>query len=79
MTRNMLNKHHGHKHEQRKKEIDDPQTSNMPNGIYGDSGDLSPLILTLSSTGQGTFHLEFLLNHILSADFFSKLSKLIWR
>ena len=35
--------------------------------------------LTLSSTGQGTFHLEFLSNHILSAEFFSKLSKLFWR
>ena len=42
MTRNMLNKHRGHKHEQRKKEIDDPQTSNMPNGIYGDSGGTCP-------------------------------------
>ena len=31
--------------------------------------------LTLSGTGQGTFHLVSLLDQILSADFFSKISK----
>ena len=35
--------------------------------------------LTLSGTGQGTFTLMFLLNQILSAEFFSKISKLFWR
>ena len=37
------------------------------------------IALTLSSTGQGTFYLEFLSNHILSAECFSKLSKLFCR
>ena len=32
---------------------------------------LAKSYLTLSSTGQGSFNLEFLLNHILSAEFFS--------
>ena len=35
--------------------------------------------LTLSGTGQGTFHLVSLLDQILSAEFFSKISKLFWR
>ena len=34
--------------------------------------------LTLSGTGQGIFNLMFLLDQILSADFFSKISKLFW-
>ena len=38
---------------------------NVRNRHYG-----FEIYLNLSSTGQGTFHLEFLLNHILSAEFF---------
>ena len=34
--------------------------------------------LTLSGMGQGTLTLIFLLDQILSADFFSKISKLFW-
>jgi hypothetical protein len=35
--------------------------------------------LTLSGTGQGIFILLSLLDQILSAEFFSKISKLLWR
>ena len=37
------------------------------------------ILLTLSGTGQGTFTLMSLLDQILSAEFFSKISKLFWR